>query len=112
MPIYDYVCRNCGHVLEVIHQVDASGPAGCPVCGGEMRKAVSAPAVVFKGSGWAKKDARSSARTAAGSAKSDDTESVKSGAEAKPAVAADGSPKPAATGESSSKPAAPSSEAS
>jgi putative FmdB family regulatory protein len=63
VPIYDYVCRNCGHTVEVIHGVNAEGPSECPVCGGPMRRALSAPTVHFKGSGWAKKE-RSAARSA------------------------------------------------
>ena len=63
MPIYDYVCEACGHRLEVMHGVDAPGPASCPACGARpMRKAFALPAVVFKGSGWAKKDRRSASR--------------------------------------------------
>ena len=60
MPLYDYQCQNCGHVVEVMHGVNASGPQRCERCGGPMRKLISTPAIVFKGSGWAKKDARSS----------------------------------------------------
>ena len=58
MPIYDYVCSSCGQVTEVIHGIDAPGPNFCPVCGkeGTLRKSFAAPAVLFKGSGWAKKD--------------------------------------------------------
>ena len=55
MPIYDYVCAN-GHTTEVIHGVNDPGPANCPVCGAPLRKALSAPTIVFKGSGWAKKE--------------------------------------------------------
>ena len=60
MPIYDYVCGACGHLLEVIHGIYAEGPRFCPSCGaeGRMKKAVAAPAVVYKGAGWAKKDRR------------------------------------------------------
>ncbi len=56
MPIYEYVCNNCGHRMEVMHGVHDRGPASCAVCGGQVRKAFSAPAVVFKGTGWAKKE--------------------------------------------------------
>ena len=56
MPTYDYECRNCGHRVEVLHGVNATGPTACEQCGGPMRKLMSAPAIVFKGSGWAKKD--------------------------------------------------------
>ena len=62
MPVYDYGCTSCGRSVEVLHGVHATGPEVCEVCGGRMRKLVSAPAVVFKGSGWAKKDARDGAR--------------------------------------------------
>ncbi|HVA88172.1 MAG TPA: zinc ribbon domain-containing protein [Candidatus Saccharimonadales bacterium] len=68
MPIYDYVCTTCGHRMEVVHGVNASGPGACPVCGGMMRKAIAAPAVHFKGSGWAKKERRSSATAASAKA--------------------------------------------
>ena len=58
MPIYDYTCAACGHLTEVIHGMREGGPRFCPSCGAEgtMRKGFAAPAVHFKGSGWAKKD--------------------------------------------------------
>lgn len=59
MPLYDYGCQQCGHALEVMHGVNQAGPERCERCGGRMRKLLSPPAIVFKGSGWAKKDARS-----------------------------------------------------
>jgi putative FmdB family regulatory protein len=66
MPIYDYVCEACGHRLEVMHGVYSQGPTKCPACGSRrIRKAIAAPTVVFKGSGWAKKDRRTAARKAA-----------------------------------------------
>ena len=67
MPIYDYACGACGQVTEVIHGIDAAPPRFCPACGteGSLRKAFVAPAVHFKGSGWAKKDRSSSSRASA-----------------------------------------------
>lgn len=56
MPIYDYVCANCGHEVEVKHSIPGRGPATCSECGGPMKKAIAAPAVHFKGSGWARKE--------------------------------------------------------
>jgi putative FmdB family regulatory protein len=93
VPIYDYVCAN-GHTTEVIHGVNDNGPANCPVCGAPLRKALSAPTIHFKGSGWAKKER--SAKPAA--TKSSDGE--KSG----PPTAAGGG-EPAKT--EASKPAGP-----
>ena len=59
MPLYDYDCANCGRRIEVVHGVHAPGPASCANCGdGPLRKAISAPAVHFKGSGWAKQERR------------------------------------------------------
>ncbi len=58
MPIYEYVCSACGKHSDILHGINDPDPAACPFCGAEgtMRKHFSAPSVVFKGSGWAKKD--------------------------------------------------------
>jgi putative FmdB family regulatory protein len=78
MPIYDYLCSNCGQTTEVIHGIDAPGPRYCPACGAEgtLRKTFATPTVHFKGSGWAKKDRSSSsgARAKSGPAASSSTE--------------------------------------
>jgi putative FmdB family regulatory protein len=65
VPIYDYLCSNCRHLVEVIHGIHDDGPRFCPSCGadGTMRKALSTPTVHFKGSGWAKKDRSSTSGT-------------------------------------------------
>jgi putative FmdB family regulatory protein len=65
MPIYEYRCTACGNSVEVVHSINGTGPETCAVCGGAMRKALTTPAIVFKGSGWAKKDARSASKPAA-----------------------------------------------
>ncbi len=62
MPTYDYRCTQCGREVEVMHGINGTGPQTCEFCGGPMRKALSTPAIHFKGSGWAKKDAAASAR--------------------------------------------------
>jgi putative FmdB family regulatory protein len=75
MPTYDYVCRACGHRVEVMHGVHEHGPTECPNCHARaMRKAIVSPTVLYKGSGWAKKDRGATARTKA-AAKADGTES-------------------------------------
>jgi putative FmdB family regulatory protein len=76
MPTYDYRCADCGLEVEVAHGIHDRGPSTCGSCGGVMRKAVSTPAIHFKGSGWAKKDARSAAKASPAA--------TPSGAEAKP----------------------------
>ena len=73
MPAYDYDCAACGRRFEVIHGVHADGPTTCPLCGkGPVRKAISAPAVHYKGSGWAKKERRTIRTTADSSSTSTD----------------------------------------
>ena len=63
MPRYDYRCSSCGREVEVMHGIHEIGPQACDLCGGAMRKALSSPAIHFKGSGWAKKDAAATAGT-------------------------------------------------
>ncbi len=97
MPTYDYVCHHCGHRFEVIHGVHADGPSHCPVCHStSVRKGFAAPAVHFKGSGWAKKDRGSAARKSA--AASADT----SPAAPNESAATGASPSDTTTGSSSS----------
>ncbi len=74
MPTYDYACQDCGQSIEVMHGVNDTGPGVCANCGGPMRKLLSTPAILFKGSGWAKKDARSAAKPSASKSDSGDTE--------------------------------------
>lgn len=52
MPLYEYRCKACGHQFEKIQSFSAPEEKVCPVCGGEVERLLSAPAVQFKGSGW------------------------------------------------------------
>jgi putative FmdB family regulatory protein len=52
MPIYEYVCGSCGKKTEVIQRVGEKPLKVCPHCSGRLKKAISAPAIQFKGSGW------------------------------------------------------------
>ena len=80
MPLYDYVCANCGHEVEIMHSVHGDGPTACPVCGGPMKKAIVAPAVHFKGGGWARKErSGSSSRPSRSSSDSDSNSGSGSG---------------------------------
>ena len=100
MPIYDYACSACGHIVEVIHGINDAGPNFCPNCGveGSMRKRIVPSAVHFKGAGWAKKDrssassarSRSSSAGSSGSASSGaDTATGTDAAASKPAASAE-----------------------
>ena len=53
MPIYEYDCQKCGKRTEVIQGYSDPPLKICPHCGGKkLKKAFSAPAIQFKGSGW------------------------------------------------------------
>jgi putative FmdB family regulatory protein len=52
MPIYEYVCGKCARKTEVIQRMNEAPLKVCPHCGGRLKKAFSAPAIQFKGSGW------------------------------------------------------------
>jgi putative FmdB family regulatory protein len=126
MPIYEYVCSACAARTEILHGIHDAAPAFCPECGAEgtLRKGIVASAVVFKGSGWAKKDRRATPSTArpkdgdgkdassdtkAGEAKSADSGKAapsESGSGSGSEAASSGS----ASGSSSAKPPAPASE--
>ena len=56
MPLYEYQCRDCRRLTEVIQKF-ADGPlTECSECGGTLEKVASAPAFHLKGSGWYKTD--------------------------------------------------------
>ena len=81
MPLYDYICAACGRRFEVIHGVNDPAPEACPLCGsGPIRKAFAPPTIVFKGSGWAKKERRSSSG-AGGKKATEDTGTDSAGGE-------------------------------
>ena len=58
MPTYDYQCRSCGTVIEVIHSMLESGPSACEQCGGELRRVLYPTGIIFKGSGFYRTDSR------------------------------------------------------
>ncbi len=58
MPIYEYECKNCGR-FEKIQKFSDSPLSECPTCKGEVNKVISAPSVIFKGSGFYVTDNRS-----------------------------------------------------
>ena len=52
MPIYEYVCQNCGHQLEVMQKISDKPLSKCPQCKGKLEKIFSQPSFQLKGSGW------------------------------------------------------------
>ena len=58
MPTYDYQCRDCGTVTEVIHAMSEDGPTVCDACGGPLRRVLYPAGIIFKGSGFYRTDSR------------------------------------------------------
>lgn len=58
MPTYDYQCRACGSVTEVIHSMLEDGPTACEQCGGQLRRVLYPTGIIFKGSGFYRTDSR------------------------------------------------------
>ena len=53
MPIYEYLCENCGRITEVMQKVTDRPPATCAECGSKrLAKLVSRTAFQLKGGGW------------------------------------------------------------
>ncbi len=52
MPLYEYVCEDCKRKTEVLQHLRERPLKICPHCGGKLKKAFSAPAIQFKGSGF------------------------------------------------------------
>lgn len=60
MPRYAYECFECGHAVEKLEGWDAPAQQPCTECPQQMQRIPSAPAIVFKGSGWYSTDNRKS----------------------------------------------------
>ncbi|MBI2571268.1 MAG: zinc ribbon domain-containing protein [Candidatus Schekmanbacteria bacterium] len=52
MPNYEYKCAACEQVFLRIQAFSDPPIEVCPQCGGAVRKVLSPPALVFKGTGW------------------------------------------------------------
>jgi len=63
VPTYDYQCRSCGAVTEVIHPMSEDGPSVCEVCGGQLRRVLFPAGIIFKGSGFYRTDSRASSES-------------------------------------------------
>jgi putative FmdB family regulatory protein len=87
MPLYEYLCKKCGHRFEEIRKFSDKQLKKCPECGGVIEQVITAPAVQFKGSGWyvtdyAKKGSGSAASSSSASSSEGDIGS-KDGKESK-----------------------------
>ncbi len=58
MPLYDYKCTQCEHHYETREGFDSPNRQPCPQCGGEAKRLLHPPPIVFKGSGFYITDSR------------------------------------------------------
>ena len=60
MPIYEYLCNDCGHEFETLQKVSDAPLSKCPACERDaLRKKISAAAFRLSGSGWYETDFKS-----------------------------------------------------
>ncbi|MCI0530964.1 MAG: zinc ribbon domain-containing protein [candidate division Zixibacteria bacterium] len=60
MPTYEYLCKKCGQLFELIQKISDPPAKACPTCGGKAQKIFSTGGgFLFKGSGFYITDYRS-----------------------------------------------------
>jgi len=60
MPIYEYVCNECGHEFEALQKISDAPLLACPACAKDaLKKKISAPGFRLSGSGWYETDFKS-----------------------------------------------------
>jgi putative FmdB family regulatory protein len=52
MPIYEYECLECGLHFDKLQRFGEPGPKTCPRGHERVRRLLSQPAIIFKGSGF------------------------------------------------------------
>jgi putative FmdB family regulatory protein len=53
MPLYEYVCSNCGHKYEKIQKFTDMPEKTCPVCCNDsLTRPMACSTFFFKGNGW------------------------------------------------------------
>ena len=62
MPTYEYQCDACHRVFEIRQRISEPALTTCDVCGGSVRRLLSAAPFILKGEGWYVTDYPSEAR--------------------------------------------------
>jgi len=110
MPIYEYVCQQCGKLTDVLQKVNDPPPRKCEGCGAEgaLNRVVSRTSFVLKGGGWysdlygsakkeAKKEGGEGSPAAAGAASGGGAGGASSGSGGTSSAASSPPPAPAAS---------------
>lgn len=63
MPIYEYQCESCKHVLEALQKLSDAPLVDCPACAKPaLKKQISAAGFRLKGGGWYETDFKSGSK--------------------------------------------------
>lgn len=85
MPIYEFVCTDCGNEVEVLQKINDPHLKDCSSCGkSTMKKKVSAAAFRLSGSGWYETDFKSGDKKNLKDAEKPKPKEAKEKAKAKP----------------------------
>lgn len=97
MPIYEYVCRQCGKELERLQKMSDDPLTGCPACGeAALKRKVSAAGFRLSGKGWYETDFKSDGqRNLAGNKNSQDSSGQSGQSDQSGSGSGSGSDKPA-----------------
>jgi putative FmdB family regulatory protein len=94
VPTYEYECAACRRVFEIRQRISEPPLTTCDVCGGSVRRLLSAAPFILKGEGWYVTDypseSRKKAREAEKSSSSTSESSAKS--ETKPETKSESKP--------------------
>jgi putative FmdB family regulatory protein len=71
MPLYEYVCKKCGHRFEKIRKFSDKQLRKCPECGGVIEQTITAPSVQFKGSGFYQTDYKKTGSSSSSTSEAD-----------------------------------------
>lgn len=52
MPIYEYICSNCGKRFEIFQKISDNPLRECKFCRGKLTKLISNCSFQLKGTGW------------------------------------------------------------
>jgi putative FmdB family regulatory protein len=78
MPIYEYRCRKCGQIIEVMQSIHDRPLRKCRSCSGSLEKMISRTAFLLKGGGWyAEGYTKGGGKPAGGESKSSSTGKAK-----------------------------------
>lgn len=80
MPIYEYQCDGCTYKFEVKQSIKDDPVKTCERCGQSVRRLISSPGIMFKGSGWYITDYSDKLKPSTGSEKPEGAGGEKPGA--------------------------------